>query len=250
MSSTQSRSLVVSIHDVSPITWETTKSILADLQELGAIHCSLLVIPNHHHRGHFLENSGFCSWLRQRSESGDEIVIHGYFHQRERKPAESALQKMITRVYTQDEGEFYDIDEETAFDVVSRAQAEFRETGLNPSGFISPAWLLSAPAERALHRAGCSYTTRIGSVTDLRSNAIHPSQSMVYSVQNAWRRRASLAWNALLYRRLHTNPLLRIGIHPPDIKQPAIWRQIRHYLSLALEDRVPLTYEKWLHVQG
>jgi hypothetical protein len=73
---------------------------------------------------------------------------------------------------------------------------------------------------------------------------------MVYSVRNTWRRLASLAWNAHLFRRLRSNPLLRIGVHPPDFQQVAIWRQIRCSVSLALEDRVPLTYEQWLRTHG
>ena len=224
--------------------------MMDDLRPLGVTTFSLLVIPNHHHRGHFLENGDFCSWLRARAGAGDEIVIHGYYHQRERKPAETAGQKLVTRFYTQDEGEFYDIGEEAAYAAVSKAQAEFRGIGLNPSGFIAPAWLLSEPAERALRRAGCEYTTRIGSVLDLRSGAVYPSQSMVYSVRNTWRRLASLAWNTRLLRRLRSNPLLRVGIHPPDFQHAAIWGQIRRSISSALEDRVPLTYEQWLRTHG
>ena len=250
MTRPHSKALVVSIHDVSPLTWRTTVNILEDLKPLGVTACSLLVIPNHHHKGHFLEDAGFCTWLGERAARGDEAVIHGYYHQRERKPGENAAQKLVTRFYTQDEGEFYDIDEETAFAAVSKAQAEFRQIGLGPSGFIAPAWLLSEPGERAIRRAGCAYTTRIGNVTNLETGTVHASQSMVYSVRNTWRRMASLAWNAQLFRRLRSNPLLRIGIHPPDFQHAAIWRQIRDSVSRALEDRVPLTYEEWLRTHG
>jgi hypothetical protein len=52
------------------------------------------------------------------------------------------------------------------------------------------------------------------------------SQSLVYSVRSGWRRVSSLAWNRSLFRRLTTNPLLRLGIHPPDIDHRAIWKQI------------------------
>ena len=176
--------------------------------------------------------------------------MHGYFHQRQRKQGETARQKIITRFYTQDEGEFFDIEEDEAFAIITKAQGEFREAGLNPTGFIAPAWLLSDPAERAARRAGCEYTTRIGGITGFRLNRAYRTQSMAYSARNAWRRCASLAWNALLFRRLRSNPLLRIGIHPPDFQYPAIWRQIRQSISCALEDREPLTYEQWIHGQG
>ena len=241
---------MVSIHDVSPLTRESTDAMLRDLHPLGVTAFSLLVIPDHHHRGHFFKDKDFCAWLHEQSESGNEIVIHGYYHQRERRSQETALQKIVTRFYTQDEGEFYDLDEETAYAMVTKALDEFGMIAMNPSGFIAPAWLLSGPAEHALGRAGFKYTTRIGGVTDLRTGAVHASQSMVYSVRNTWRRAVSLAWNAWLFQRLRANPLLRVGVHPPDFKHAAVWRQIRRSISLALEDRQPLTYEQWLRTHG
>lgn len=250
MSQTNTRTLVVSIHDVSPLTWNTTTAILDDLRPLGPLPCSLLVIPNHHHQGHFLENHNFCAWLRQQTTSGNETVIHGYYHQRERKPGENLTEKLVTRFYTQDEGEFYDLDETTALAAAIKAREEFRQAGLSPRGFIAPAWLLSQPAESALRRAGFEYTTRIGGVTNLLTGKVYESQSMVYSVRNSWRRIASLAWNAQLFRQLRGNPLLRIGIHPPDFQHPAIWRQIKNRIALALEDRTPLTYEQWLRTNA
>jgi hypothetical protein len=56
----------------------------------------------------------------------------------------------------------------------------------------------------------------------------------------------SLAWNALLFRRLAANPLLRISIHPVDLRHPKIWQQIRELVTRALADREPLTYLAWL----
>lgn len=242
-----SRALVVSIHDVSPFTLEPTRAILEALRALGVDHTSLLVVPDHHQRGNFLENKAFCEWLAARCGEGHEAVIHGYYHKRERVPGESPLQKFMTRAYTADEGEFYDIGEERALRLVTRAQQEFASLGLHPRGFIAPAWLLSDDGEQALHRAGIRYTTRIGGVLDLRNNVTHPARSMVYSVRAAWRRGASLAWNAALYRRLKPHPLLRVSIHPPDLGHSKIWRQIAGYVALALEEgRRPMTYWDWL----
>ena len=69
---------------------------------------------------------------------------------------------------------------------------------------------------------------------------------MVYSVRSGWRRSASLLWNSSLYRRLESNPLLRISIHPPDLDHAKIWRQITGYVALALESRAPMTYWEWV----
>ena len=242
------KSLVVSIHDVSPLTREAADAMLRELRALGVEKTSLLVIANHHHRGHFLDDVDFCEWLRAQEKCGDEIVIHGYYHLRERKRGETLWQKGMTRIYTRDEGEFFDISEAEAAEKIALAQREFAQAGFAPRGFIAPAWLLSEAGERAARAANFEYTTRLATVSDFRTGEIHASQSMVYSVSSAWRRAASLAWNAQLYRRLRENPLLRIGLHPPDYAQPKIWRQILRYVALALKERAPTTYGEWISV--
>ena len=75
-----------------------------------------------------------------------------------------------------------------------------------------------------------------------------PSQSLVYSVRSGLRRISSLAWNRSLFRRLTSNPLLRLGIHPPDIDRAAIWKQIGEIVSEALLDRRAMTYRDLLTV--
>ena len=240
------RALVVSIHDVSPLTRNAVAAMLDDLAALGVAHTSLLVVPNHHRRGHFLDDKNFCEWLRGLVARGHEAVIHGYFHERARKADDSTAQKAVTRIYTADEGEFFDIGENEARELVARARDEFTRAGLHPRGFIAPAWLLSKEAERALTASGIEYTTRLGSVTDLRRATVHRSQSLVWSTRSAWRRVASLAWNALLFSRLQNNPLLRIGLHPPDFQHENIRRQIHALTTRALSDRVPVTYTAWM----
>ena len=219
---------------------------MAELDALGVRATSMLVIPDHHHHGHLLDDAVFCEWLRERVHDEHEAIIHGYFHQRARRDGETPVAKAMTRIYTADEGEFYDIDRATARDLVTKAREEFRSLGLDPHGFIAPAWLLGAEAEAALRELAIEYTTLLGSVVDFKRDTSHASQSLVWSVRSAWRRSVSRWWNVFLFRRLAANPLMRISIHPVDIVHPAIWRQIRALIARALTDRKPLTYQAWL----
>jgi predicted deacetylase len=220
--------------------------MLAELRRLGVSRTSLLIIPDHHRRGHFLQDAAFCQWLRDMMAEGHEVVIHGYFHQRARRVGESLTDKILTRFYTQDEGEFYDIGEEEAFALVTEAQKEFRSLGIEPSGFIAPAWLLSEAGERALKRTGIGYTTRLGGVADFQTGRVHRSQSLVWSVSCGVRRACSRAWNTVLLRRLARNPLWRIGLHPPDLRYPAIWQQAVRLIAKTAAEREPMTYEAWI----
>jgi uncharacterized protein len=189
------------------------------------------------------------SWLRNLEADGYEIVIHGYSHQRPRRTNEMMRDKFLTRFYTNDEAEFYDLDYDEAFHRITTAQNEFQAHGLKPRGFIAPAWLLSAEAERAARDAELEYTTRLRIVCDLRWGKNFSARSIVYSVRSSWRRAVSCAWNAALFRLLRNNSLLRISIHPPDYSHREIWRQIVDVIDAAGAGRVPTTYQEWIAEQ-
>ncbi len=246
----QAAGLVVSIHDVSPLTAEPVRDMLADLADWGVARTSLLVIPDHHHRGRFVEDEMFCEWLRALVAAGHEVVAHGYYHQRERRGGEGIAARLVTERYTAGEGEFFDLPEDEATIRLERAKSEFAVAGLSPTGFIAPAWLLGDEAMRAVRRAGFRYTTRIGQIEDFAGEGrIYRSQSLVYSVRAAWRRVVSLGWNSLLLRALRHRPLVRIGLHPPDWRFPAIRRHAQNCLVRALAGREALTYDGWLERQ-
>jgi uncharacterized protein len=240
------RALVVSIHDVAPSTREKVERILADLKRHQISTCSLLVVPDYHRRGRSLADPDFCSWLHEMETIGHEIVIHGFFHQRARRKNESVRAKILTRILTADEGEFFDLRYTDALHLIREARHDFEGHGFRPHGFIAPAWLLGAEAERAAIDACMDYTTTLRTVHDLAGGRTFTSQSLVYSVRRGWRRAMSLVWNRLLFRHQMSNPLLRLSIHPPDIAYRAIWKQIIGSLGEALRDRRCMTYETWL----
>jgi predicted deacetylase len=240
-----SRFLVVSLHDVAPSTWDTNRKIINELARYGIRACSLLVVPDYHHQGSTMNNRPFVSWLRELEESGHEIVIHGYFHERPRRARESVYESFLTRVYTQDEGEFFDLEYEEASRRIARAREEFEAAGLKPHGFVAPAWLLSPEGERAVRDAGMEYTTRLRSVLDLRSGDDFPAHSLVYSVRSRWRRLASLCWNALVAQAARRDWLVRVSIHPVDYSHPAIWAQTCRFIKEMAAERTATTYEEW-----
>ena len=62
----------------------------------------------------------------------------------------------------------------------------------------------------------------------------------------------SLAWNQGLISRLRDKPFLRIGIHAADCEIPAVWSHVKSLVTAALQDRQPLSYEKFIanHLQA
>jgi predicted deacetylase len=67
-----SRTLVVSLYDVSPQTRAECAEMLIELAALGVPRCSLLVIPDHYRRGHFLADAECAAWLRAQAAAGHE----------------------------------------------------------------------------------------------------------------------------------------------------------------------------------
>ena len=140
-------SVVVSLHDVAPCTQQITSTIISELGAHGVRVCSVLVVPDYHHEGPFAKHREFVTWLRALEADGHEVVIHGYFHERPPQRKETLRDKFVTRFYTQNEGEFYDLSYEGALRRITTARDEFRALGLKPRGFIAPAWLLGKEAE-------------------------------------------------------------------------------------------------------
>jgi predicted deacetylase len=238
--------LIVSVHDVAPMTRPAVEKIVTELSHHRVPVCSLLVVPNYHHRGPSTDDRVFVRWLQELEAQGHEIVIHGYFHERPRRDGENLPEKFFTRLYTNDEGEFYDLDYDEALRRITQAREEFVQAGLTPRGFIAPAWLLGAAAERAAREAEMEYTTRLTEVRDLRSGDNFPARTLVYSVRSGWRRGASLAWNSILARQLAGASLARVSIHPTDRDHPEIWKQILRLTDQLVENRTPTTYRDWV----
>lgn len=240
---------IVSLHDVAPETQAQSIEVLEQLRHIGIPLTSLLVVPDYHHRGKAVENARFVSWLRELEETGHEIVIHGYFHERPRRNGEGMRAKLLTRVYTGDEGEFFDLAYEEALARITMARDEFRGAKLAPVGFIAPAWLLSDEGEAAAADAGMQYTTRLRSVTDLLTGESETARSLVYSTRAAWRQTASLAWNAALARGAEMRDLVRLSIHPPDFAAPRVRGQIMALAQRFARTRKPTTYRDWIAQQ-
>jgi uncharacterized protein len=238
--------VVVSLHDIAPSTRPICDKIVSRLARLGVRVSSLLVVPDYHRQEAMMNDRTFISWLRDFEAGGHEIVIHGYFHDRPPRGRESLPEKFITQLYTRGEGEFFDLNYEEALRRITSAYDTFRTAGLTPRGFIAPAWLLSADGERAARDAGLEYTTRLRTVVDLRSGDVFPARSLVYSVQNDWRRVASLIWNEGVFQLTKERPLTRLSIHPADYSFPAIWRQIERFITEMIPFKVPTTYRDWI----
>src|SRR5262245_56966499 len=75
------RPLLVCLHDATPAYARETHVMVRELAPLIGRRLSFAVVPNWHGRWPLEAHSDYCGMIR---ESCDEILLHGYFHRRER----------------------------------------------------------------------------------------------------------------------------------------------------------------------
>jgi len=237
----------IAIHDVSPATWTECRALLSMLDGIGARPLSLLVIPQYHYRTGVLRDRVFRQAMEARLAQGDELVLHGYFHVDDAPPPRTPREWFERRVLTRAEGEFAALSEGAAKWRIARGIAMFEALQWPLHGFVPPAWLLSAGARAALARCGYpfEYVTVRGGIYHLPQWRFERTANLCYSPCSA-PRRAFSAWAIRSeLRRAHATPLLRISLHPQDVRVPGVLRHWRQLIQDALARRGPVTKRAW-----
>lgn len=243
------RSLMLVLHDVSPETWVDYRPFVEAVDALGAIPITWLVVPDFHHRNPLAAHPDFLRLLDERLARGDELVLHGYSHSDDAPPPQRLRDWFIRRVYTW-EGEFYSLDEAQARQRLERGMELFRRFDWPLHGFVAPAWLLSEGSRRALSDSGLSYTSDPQHFYRLPDFNPIAAPGLVWSAGAGWRRGLSWVHSEQRRRRWRQAPLLRLGLHPVDMRH-AFSRDywLRLLTELLAEGRQPLTKIDWLSGQ-
>jgi predicted deacetylase len=229
MSTDSPRRLCISLHDVAPATLDECANALAFLDDLRLGPVALLVVPDYHGLGRADRDDRFAAFIESRILRGDEIVLHGYRHIDLAPPARCIREWLTRRVYTDSEGEFSQLDFETARTRILRGLVVLRSAGWHPTGFVAPAWLMSTPALSALEETPLRYCATREAVVVLQSGHRIPAPSLVISARSVWRRALSPVWNQALLARHASSRVVRAALHPADLRYPAmeqLWRRL------------------------
>ena len=221
--------LLISIHDVSPAQ-EPNVLRLWELCARRGVTPALFVVPNWHGEWPLQDHPRFINWVRARAEEGAEIVLHGERHDENGLPRRLADHRRACG-RTDGEGEFLTLDGPNARERLERALAQLRELGLEPIGFVPPAWLAREAAYEAAAALGLAFSE------DERSVRLLPSGRRVKSPVTRWSNRtAARAWGSVavaagrwLVQRNAAYP--RIALHPRDVDHPATARSVERTLD-------------------
>lgn len=241
------RLVSVELHDVAPATWPECETILRTLDELGAKHLTLMVVPYYHHGRPVQSDTRFVRALEKRLERGDELSLHGYYHIDDEPPPRTLRGYVERRMLTRAEGEFAAIDEASAAWRLSRGVETFEQLGWPLYGFVPPAWLLGEAARRALEHCGYAfeYVAMRSGVYRLPAWRFARSATVSYSPDRLWRRVLSRLLISREIQRADDLPLLRLSIHPQDARVPDVMQHWRALIDDALVSRTPVTKHQW-----
>jgi predicted deacetylase len=239
------RLLLGSIHDVSPRFESEVDRLLDLLHGHVGTRLAMLVVPNHWRAAPIVPGSPFASRLRSWAESGIEMFLHGYFHQDE-AVHRGAADRLRGRLMTAGEGEFLGLSAVEAAKRIAAGQALLEDViGQPVDGFVAPAWLYGPGALEALRSAAFPIAEdhmRVWSPASARRLASGPV--ITWASRTRMRLASSLAAAAVL--RHAPLEVLRVGVHPPDVRHPVLVRSIDTTFRTAVRSRRPARYSDLL----
>lgn len=244
------RSVMLVLHDVAPPTWPAYEAFVREVDQLGDVPITWLVVPDFHKRYPLETDHRLRRVLDRRVERGDELALHGYFHCDDGPAPRTARDYFMRRVYTW-EGEFYNLNETQALARLTRGIELFGRTGWPLHGFVAPAWLMSGGTREALRGLPLAYTSDVSRFYLLPDFLPIAAPGIVWSARSAWRRGLSKTYSQLREHQLRTSPVIRLGLHPVDMAHELsrdYWlAAIRRLLE---EGRHPVTKIAWLQAQA
>lgn len=242
-------SLLLVLHDVAPQTWADYQPFVEAVDALGEVPMTWLVVPNLHKHNDLVEHPGFRRLLTRRIARGDELALHGYFHCDEETTPTTPRDWFMRRIYTH-EGEFYSLSQEAALARLRAGIEMFHRYNWPLEGFVAPAWLMSEGTRQALRQLPLSYTSDPQHLYRLPDFTAVDAPGLVWSARSAWRRGVSKLVSHQREQRWRHAPVIRLGLHPVDMRHAfsrTYWLQTLK--RLLEEGRVPMTKARWLALQ-
>ncbi|WP_436839634.1 DUF2334 domain-containing protein [Pseudomonas moraviensis] len=234
------------LHDVAPSTWADYQPFVEAVDALGNVPMTWLVVPDFHRHDALDANPAFRQVLDARVARGDELALHGYYHDDQEPMPNTPRDWFMRRVYTH-EGEFYRLSREAALTRLHAGLEIFQRYDWPVHGFVAPAWLMSDGTRQALRELPLSYTSDPQHLYRLPDFSAIDAPGLVWSARSAWRRGLSKIVSDQRQQRWRDAPVIRLGLHPVDMRH----RFSRDYWLRTLErlladGRVPLTKIDWL----
>ena len=124
-------------------------------------------------------------------------------------------------LFTRGEGEFLGASISQAGEWIDAGIDILRRCGIEPEGFVAPAWLIEETLLPELGRRDMLYTTLRSHIIDLRSRRTIAAPTVVLRGSSRNMSRLSRGYYNLMLLLWAGRPVLRLAIHPVDIRHGA-----------------------------
>jgi len=243
------RSVLLVLHDVAPHNWADYRPFVEAVDALGTVPVTWLVVPDFHHRDALSTRDDFRRLLDRRLERGDELALHGYFHSDDQPPPRTPKEWFMRRIYTH-EGEFFQLPQAQALERIRAGIEVFRRNDWPLHGFVAPAWLMSQGTRDALRQLPLNYTSDPQHLYRLPDFSRVDAPGLVWSARSSWRRGLSKLVSDRREQRWRNAPVIRLGLHPVDMRHDFSRRYWIETLQRLLDaGRTPQTKVAWLAAQ-
>jgi predicted deacetylase len=242
--------LLVSLHDISPLTIGHCRDALALFAEVGLpLSClSGFVIPLHEGRIAVDRDPATMDLLGQLADGGATLVMHGLTHRMAGRCWTPAAW-FRGHLFARGQGELLRSDAADTARRLDEGRAIFRRAGLEAAlrGFVPPAWLLSPAARQVVHDAGFDFYETFGGIV-ARGRAggdrLLARRVIGWGSLNAIEARATALYAAFQCRLPAADT--RVAVHPADMARPGQRRAVGRALGRLLARMPASSYADYL----
>ncbi|AXB48957.1 DUF2334 domain-containing protein [Amycolatopsis albispora] len=171
--------------------------------------------------------TGVTSWLKERVDGGDDLLLHGYDH---------TVPPTHRAVSLGRKAEFAALPAHEARLRLTAATATLDRAGLRTEGFAPPRWLASRGTLAALRERGFRFCADFTSIRDLETGEVR--RARVHGFGSQKQRTETLRCFALVLtaaRVARRGGLLRLGVDASDLLRPSRRQAFLDAVDVALE---------------
>ncbi len=205
--------IAVALHDIEPATFARCALMRDWLHDLGVGKVTLLVIPAGDLHPLHDRSPELARWLGAQVDGGDAVAQHGFQHRR--GPAGPRAARAVPRGQRAREAEFVGLDAGEARRAVAAGRRVLKLAGVEPLGFVAPAYAYTPALERALAES-FSWWASVTRLSLDHGRRTAPLPALTLPGPDAGPG-DHCRWPRVRSRR-RTGPLLRVDLHPGDLE--------------------------------
>jgi predicted deacetylase len=243
--------IAVALHDIEPATFERSALIRDWLDDHGVDRVTLLVIPARDLHPLGERSPEVTSWLSQRRRAGDSIAQHGFQHVPLGRGA--FTRRRLLHARSGRAAEFVGLDVEETRRAVDAGWRVLKLAGLEPDGFVAPAYAYTAALRQVLPRrfrwwASLLRLHRVaaGAEAGRSGNGRHQRLTPAWGMAGESPLRGTLSPALIRAGSLLSGHTLRLDVHPSDLEHPRHMLALEWVLQRSGRRRQAITYDELL----